>query len=485
MVTGHRHILVLIVMWGCAALAGAPGSARDIVPTAGPIAPADTMTAGFVGLAAQGPLDEAVLVTSWAEFGAVFGTATTGLANPYLAPSVAAFFANGGGQARIVRVASDAPADLIGFGSGPTATGLRALAGWPDVSVVAIPGVGTDLVQDALLDFARRQGLFAVLDPASPTGLPGIQLQRAGLDAPAGHGALYFPWIHAAPTGVSQLLPPSGFVAGLICATSPSDSPFGVLATAIAVAVDIDTATNDQLNAQNINVIRNLAGIRVWGARTLSSDPEWRYVAVRRMALHMARSIGQGTGWFDLLDNDATLWNELRTDTDGFLFGLYRSGYFAGTSPNDAYFVQCGLGTTMTAADIAAGRVILRVGFAPLAPAEFVVVTTTLLYPGAAAVPGAADGRIRLAAPAPNPANPRTTVGFVLDRAANVGVEIVDVAGRRVRTLAPPVRRQAGAHRFAWDGCDDGGRGVASAVYLVRLTGDGAGSQSRPVTLVR
>ena len=90
MVTRRLPILALIVLSWCAALAGAPVSALDVVPAEGPIAPADTMTAGFVGLAAQGPLDEAVLVTSWAEFGAVFGTATTGLANPYLAPSVAA-----------------------------------------------------------------------------------------------------------------------------------------------------------------------------------------------------------------------------------------------------------------------------------------------------------------------------------------------------------------------------------------------------------
>jgi hypothetical protein len=146
--------------------------------------------------------------------------------------------------------------------------------------------------------------------------------------------------------------------------------------------------------------------------------------------------------------------------------------------------VECGLGITMTQADIDQGRTIMTVGFAPLAPAEFVILDIVHQREDMSAVPGSSAAMIRLLPPAPNPFNPATTLRFELARDTTVDLEIFDPAGRLIRTLLTGRAFAAGEHRLRWDGRDDRGRAVGSGVYLARLVGPVTAEMQRLV-LVR
>jgi hypothetical protein len=453
-------------------LAGAAGAT--------PITLVDIGTAGFVGQSQQGPLDQPVLVDSYAQFTATFGVSTAGLANPYLAPSVAAFFANGGQHLWVVRVAGADDASLIGVDGGlPGArTGLQALRDAGAVSVVAIPGAASPAVQAALIAHCESAGnRLAVLDPVSPTDMNAVIAQRAGLGTVNGFAALYFPWVQAAPAGVSLQLPPSGFVAGVIARTSPPVSPSGstngVIATATGVSFAINSTQQSTLNPLGIDAIRFFTGqgVLVFGGRTLASNAEWQYVSVRREAFALAGSIETGTEWCLLEPNDETLWAQLRSDVTDFMQARFVAGWFQGATPSQAYFVRCDQ-TTMTAQDIAEGRTVILVGFAPLVPAEFILLTIVQQRPPTTAVPTGATS-LRLLAPRPNPFGARTAIAFDLPGAAAVTVRVHDVGGRLVRTLAAAEVMGAGRHELPWDGRDDGGAGVAAGVYLVRLQAGG------------
>ncbi len=112
----------------------------------------------------------------------------------------------------------------------------------------------------------------------------------------------------------------------------------------------------------------------LWGARTLSSNPEWRYVPVRRLAIFIEESINKSTEWVVFEPNDEPLWLSLRAIVEGFMLELFRKGALQGSKAEDAFFVRIGLNETMTQSDIEQGRLIIEIGFAPLKPAEFVIV---------------------------------------------------------------------------------------------------------------
>lgn len=183
---------------------------------------------------------------------------------------------------------------------------------------------------------------------------------------------------------------PSGAVAGLIARTDAVrgvwKAPAGAEATLRGVegtSLPFSHADNGVLNAAGVNAIRSFDryGTVVWGARTLaggaSSDSEWRYLSVRRLALFIEASVRGSSAWVVFEPNDEPLWAQLGTSVDAFLNGLFRQGAFQGASPREAYFVKCGRDTT-TSVDIARGLVNVQIGFAPLKPAEFVVVRITL-----------------------------------------------------------------------------------------------------------
>lgn len=260
-----------------------------------------------------------------------------------------------------------------------------------DVSLLAVPGVGTQTMMDLGMAYCANrplQDMFYIGEVGQfDDTVAEAENFRKSLTKANSYGALYFPWVKALDasgrTPGAVLLPPSGYVAGLY---SRIDSTRGVwkapagteasLNGVVGLAADLTDTQHGNLNPINVNVLRrfDLAGVVSWGARTVTSDPEWKYVPVRRTAIMVRRSIYDGIQWAVFEPNDHRLWAALRTNIGAFMNSLFRAGAFQGEKANDAYFVRCGLGDTMVQDDIDRGQVIALVGFAPLKPAEFVIV---------------------------------------------------------------------------------------------------------------
>jgi hypothetical protein len=293
-----------------------------------------------------------------------------------------------------------------------TGTGLNALDKLTDVNLIAIPGQGdVETVNEgmAYCKFIRPlQDCFFIGDVGEVTDVAAARRDDASTDVrrvsearafalpnPSGtsidksagdYGAIYFPWVFAAdPIGTGRnpriLLPPSGFIAGLYARIdnsrgvfkAPAGTEAGV-AGALAPLVAVSDTEQDQLNPIMVNVIRTVpgSGLVVWGTRTIGSDAEWRYIPVRRMAIFLRVSIYYGIQWAVFEPNDEPLWASLRLNIRAFMLTQFRAGAFQGSKPDDAFFVKCDSSTT-TQTDIDNGIVNILVGFAPLKPAEFVV----------------------------------------------------------------------------------------------------------------
>ena len=262
-----------------------------------------------------------------------------------------------------------------------------------DVNLLAVPGFGSKTMVDFGVGYCRLRGdCFFIGD----MGVTDDTKEEAksfveGLTVKSSYGAVYFPWLRAIdPTGISPepiALPPSGYVAGLYARTDGRrgvwKAPAGTEANvsgAVGVLKELTDAEQDTLNPIGANAIRMFpaSGLVIWGARTLStqSDPEYRYVPVRRMAIFLEQSILNGIQYAVFEPNDEPLWASLRLNITAFMLLQFRAGAFQGRTPNDAFFVKVDNQTT-TQADIDAGIVNIIVGFAPLKPAEFVVLKLT------------------------------------------------------------------------------------------------------------
>lgn len=259
-----------------------------------------------------------------------------------------------------------------------------------DVSLLAVPGIGSLAVVGAGMNYCANR-------PLSDCFFIGDMTQEHDTDAEAkqfrdaitpknSYGAVYMPWVRALdPSARSSepiLLPPSGFVAGLYARTDGRvgvwKAPAGTgaaLGGAVGLAVNLTDVQQGNLNPINVNVIRQFAGsgVVLWGARTITADPEWTYIPVRRMAILLRVSIYRGIQWAVFEPNDDDLWASLRLNINSFMMNLFRQGAFQGATPSQAFFVKCDNETT-TQDDINLGIVNVLVGFAPLKPAEFVVV---------------------------------------------------------------------------------------------------------------
>jgi uncharacterized protein len=259
-----------------------------------------------------------------------------------------------------------------------------------DVSLLAVPGEGSSAMFDLGTAYCANRPLkdmFYIGEVAShdDTATEAAAF-RASLTTANSYGALYFPWVKALdPTGRSRepvLLPPSGYIAGLYARIDSTrgvwKAPAGVEASlngVVGLAAELSDVEHGNLNPLGVDVIRRFAasGIVSFGARTVASDPEWRYVPVRRTAIMLRVSIYNGIQWAVFEPNDESLWSQLRLNIGSFMTTLFRRGAFQGTTPSEAFFVKCD-GETTTQADIDSGVVNVLVGFAPLKPAEFVVV---------------------------------------------------------------------------------------------------------------
>ncbi len=341
------------------------------------ITPAATSVAAFVGATVSGPSDTPVQVRSFADYRQQFGGLDPARPVGYAARL---FFDNGGERAWIVRTD---PAALPGDAANQT--GIYALDAADALNILCIPEVSDPTVLHAAEQYCGRRRAFLLVDPPSSADTPAaVQAWLAGPTGPprTRNCAAYFPWLNVAD---GRGCGPSGAVAGVYARTDAArgvwKAPAGTEADLRGVAslshalTATDTAA---LNPLGINALRELPGrgAVVWGARTLSSDPEWKYVPVRRLALMIEESIDEGAEWAVSEPNAEPTWSHVRAHVDAFMRDLWREGALRGSKPADAYFVRCDA-TTTTSADVAAGRLNILVGFAPLKPAEFIVLSIT------------------------------------------------------------------------------------------------------------
>lgn len=229
----------------------------------------------------------------------------------------------------------------------------------------------------AIAQCEKLMDRMVLIDPPKGTELGAT----SAIPINSSYAALYFPWVDI---GASVKVPPSAFAAGMWGKTdqrrgvwkAPAGMETGLLGVN-SFEYDVNNAEQANLNPKGINVLRKVNGIPVvWGARTLASesDPEWRYVPVRRTFIMVEESIQEGIQWAVFEPNSTNLWQSLKLNIESYLSGLWRAGAFQGETASQAYFVRCGLGVTMTQAEIDEGKVIIEVGFAPLKPAEFVII---------------------------------------------------------------------------------------------------------------
>ena len=286
-------------------------------------------------------------------------------------------------------------ADVI-IGDAAERTGLSGFEVADEVTMLCVPDLmalyqagalsmeGVKAVQLAMIAHCENmKDRFAILD--CPPGLTPQQvkdwrMKDAGYDTK--YGAVYYPWVRVANpvgNGDSVLMPPSGYMAGIY---ARSDTERGVhkapanevVRGAMGVEMLITKSEQDILNPIGVNCIRAFPGrgIRVWGARTLSSDPSWRYINVRRLFNFVEKSIQMGTQWVVFEPNDMDLWARIRRDITAFMTMVWRSGALFGAAPSQAFYVKCDEeNNPPEARDL--GQVIIEIGMAPVKPAEFVI----------------------------------------------------------------------------------------------------------------
>ncbi len=264
-------------------------------------------------------------------------------------------------------------------------SGIEAFQEITDVSIMAVPGVTDANVQAKLI--AHCEGLtsrFAVLDaPLDCTGVDELNRHRSAYDT--SYAALYAPWVQVYDPLLRRpaFLPPSGSMCGIYARTDIQRGVFKAPANEVVQActglsVSYNAAEQGKLNPNGVNLIRAIPGqgIRVWGARTCSSDGNWKYVNVRRLFIFLEESIRANTGWVVFEPNDEGLWSRVRGTISLFLETQRRIGALAGSTPEQAYYVDVGP-NTMTQDDILNGRLICEIGVAPVRPAEFVIFRIT------------------------------------------------------------------------------------------------------------
>ncbi|HKP86437.1 MAG TPA: phage tail sheath subtilisin-like domain-containing protein [Blastocatellia bacterium] len=292
------------------------------------------------------------------------------------------------------------PAQLAGKEADPDntnvkATGLEALGEITDIAIVALPDgsayegdvASCQAAAGSLISHAERMLYrIAVVDGPRGSSMNEIRAFRGKFDSK--YAALYHPWVEifdpterpsqgAPPRRL--LLPPSGFVTGIYARSDIERGVHKAPANEVVRGLtrfesNINKGRQDVLNPEGVNALRFFEGRgnRVWGARTMSSDPEWKYVNVRRLFIYIEHSIDNGTQWAVFEPNGPRLWGNIRQTIEDFLLVLWRDGALLGDKPEQAYFVRCDR-TTMTQNDLDNGRLICLVGVAPVKPAEFVI----------------------------------------------------------------------------------------------------------------
>ncbi|WP_353064453.1 phage tail sheath subtilisin-like domain-containing protein [Tunturibacter psychrotolerans] len=285
------------------------------------------------------------------------------------------------------------PEDFQGTDEDPTQkTGLTALADVDEIAIVCCPdeyyfGPANTTIAGMLQSQCESlKNRFAILESPVSAGQP----ENNNPSVNSEYAAYYYPWLYVANpnTGVQLLVPPCGHMAGIY---ARSDTNVGVQKDpaneVINGIVKLQLQTNNQqqaiLNVKGVNVLRYFtgAGNLVWGGRTTSTDPDWQYINVRRIFIFVESSIQRGTQWVVFDINSDPTWRRVVRSVSDFLTGLWRDGVLQGATKDQAFFVRCD-NTTMTQADIDAGRLICIIGIAPVKPAEFVIFRIGQWYGG-------------------------------------------------------------------------------------------------------
>ena len=289
----------------------------------------------------------------------------------------------GGSNGSVLTATADT---FTGKDDGPgRRTGLQAFLENGNVSILAIPGITIPDVQAALIGFCEnKKSCFAILDvPVELKKTNDVANFRDMYDST--YAAMYHPWLEMYDTGAkrSAYFPPSGAMAGIYARTDTERGVHKAPANEVVrgctgLSCAYNEGEQDILNPIGVNLIRAFTGrgIRVWGARTISSNGLWKYLNVRRLFIYVEESIKANTNWVVFEPNSTTLWNRVTRTIETFLATCWRDGALAGSTPSEAFFVECGP-TTMTQDDIDNGRLICQIGIAPVKPAEFVIFRIT------------------------------------------------------------------------------------------------------------
>ncbi|MBD2450069.1 phage tail sheath family protein [Nostoc sp. FACHB-152] len=329
-------------------------------------------------------IDQPQTLTHWSEFEQLFGEP---LPNSYLAYAVRGFFQNGGSLCYVVRL-KDANLNAL-------SKGLTALEGLNTIDLVCVPDIMGEppekidpdriqVMQSAVLEHCSRLGdRFAILDSLPRANLEQVQAQRQRLTGSRDAlGALYYPWIRIADghREGSYFIPPCGHIAGVY---ARSDELIGVhkapaneiLEGVIDLEIALTNNQQDELNPENINCLRAFPGrgIRVWGARTLSLEPDWLYVNVRRLFLTVRRWLEMNMADMVFEPNDTRLWANIERELTAHLYDLFQQGALKGRLTTEAFYVKCNEETNPPESrDL--GNVAIEIALAPVVPGEFIIV---------------------------------------------------------------------------------------------------------------
>ena len=356
-----------------------------------PIPGTSTSTAVVIGTSPKGPQYRPTNILSLQAFVNTYDGLRTGHLSSLAAKQ---YFDNGGKNLWV-----------ISTGTSPSKTasalvkGLARLSNIPSWNILFIPETtllpireAAQVFESALPLIQQHRAMFLLdlpqPDPLRPTVNHLIAWIRAQTAIQHPNMILYYPRVQVRSPIASSgtiAIPASGTMAGVFARIDSTrgiwKAPAGTDATLQGVVGLEPPLTSQEINrltSANMNALIQLpsSAYIAWGARTLSSDPEWKYVPVRRTALFLESSVEQGTAWAVFEPNNEPLWARIRQSVQNFMEGLFRQGAFQGTKSQDAYFVKCGRETT-TAADQAAGLIHIMIGFAPLKPAEFVILKIT------------------------------------------------------------------------------------------------------------
>lgn len=345
-----------------------------------------TTIAAFVGAFQSGPVNQAQRLTSVEQLETVFGSQESEASD-----AIRQFFSNGGRTCWAVRVESSPSADTENVI--PISTALHSLDDVDSFNLLSIPAT-SELSPSAAAEiialaenYCELRRAFLLIDP--PQSLKKPDDVRVWLhDHPSirhRNAAVYFPRVRIrSQSDPSQLsiVAPSGTMAGVIARTDEKlgvwKAPAGqqaVLENVVGLEYLLTSRENESLNRESINCLREFPqiGLVCWGARTISDDPEWKYLHVRRLVMFVERSIDDGLQWVEFEPNGERLWAQVRGSVNIFLINLWREGALQGMTQVEAFFVKCDI-TTMTQDDIDNGRLNVVVGVAPVKPAEFVIV---------------------------------------------------------------------------------------------------------------